>query len=259
MSTATRKAALVTGSGTGIGAAIARSLARQGVNVAVNHLGETDRAPAEAVAADCRAAGGEAVVLQGDVGRDEDCRRLVADAAERWGRLDYLVNNAGYSAGRPLQDYDAVEVVEFERAFAVNTIGPFLLSRYAAAHMRKSGGAIVNISSMAGLTAMGSSHGYCASKAALLSITRTMARALGPQVRVNAVCPGLVDTDHPRRVMGDRFQEIVALAARQNVLGEILQPEDIAATVVFLLLHAEQVTGEVVRVDGGGHLGGRLG
>jgi 3-oxoacyl-[acyl-carrier protein] reductase len=253
------KVAIITGGGTGIGAATAKALAARGVSIVINHLGENDHADAQATAAECQTRGVQAVVIQADVGEDEQCRRLIDTAAREMGRIDYLVNNAGYSHGRPLTDIDAVEVSEFEKAYAVNSTGPFLLSRYAAPHMRAAGGgAIVNIASMAGLIGMGSSHGYCASKAALINLSRSLARVLSPEIRVNAICPGLVDTPHPRRVMGDRFEELVKLAERQNFLGGILQPEDIAVPAVFLLMDAGQITGEVIRVDGGGHLGGRM-
>ena len=253
------KVALVTGGGTGIGAGIAKALAARGVNVAINHLGDVDHDDAQQVAAACRELGVEAVTAQADVGVDDECRALVDRVSKQWGRLDYLVNNAGYSHGRPLSELDAVEVAEFEKAFAVNCIGPFMLTRYAAPHMRAAGGGgIVNIASMAGLIGMGSSHGYCASKAGLINLTRSLARVLGPEIRVNVICPGLVDTPFPRKVMGNRFSEVVELAARQNVLGRILQPEDIAVTAVFLLMDAMQITAEVVRVDGGGHLGGGI-
>lgn len=254
----TRKVALITGGGTGIGAAIAMRLASGGVNVAINHLGEVDEAPARELAQACRDAGSDAVVIQADVGIPEDCSRLLAKAAAAWGRLDYLVNNAGYSHGRKLQDLDGIEVAEFERAFAVNSIGPFLLIRGAAHHMRRGGGgAVVNIASMAGLVAQGSSHGYCASKAAQIQLTRTLARVLGPEIRINVICPGLVETAHVRKVMKDRYQDVIDLAGRQNVLGRILQPDDIAEVAVMLLTGAGQITGEVIRVDGGGHLGGK--
>ena len=252
------KVAIVTGGGTGIGAATAKALASRGVNVVINHLGDVDLGDAEQTVQQCRALGADAVAIQADVGKDADCRKLIEDSAARWGRLDYLVNNAGYSRGRPLDDLDSVAVAEFEQAFAVNSIGPFLLGRYSVPHMRAAGGgAIVNVASMAGLIGHGSSHGYCASKAAMINLTRSLARVLGPEIRVNVVCPGLVDTEHPRRVMGERFQEVIDLAKRQNVLGGILQPEDIAIPIVFLLMDAAQITAEVVRVDGGGHLGGR--
>ena len=249
------KVAVLTGSGTGIGAATAKELARRAVNVVINYLGDTEKADAETTAQNCRDIGVEALTVQADVGRDEDCRRLIEAAVENWGRLDYLYNNAAFSAGRPLEDLDGVEIAEFEKAFAVNTIGPFLLTRYAVPHMRKTGaGGIVNIASQAGLYGMGSSHGYCASKAGLINLTRSLARVLGPEIRVNCICPGLVDTPHPRRVMGDRFDDIVKLAAKRNVLGSILQPEDIAIPSVFLLMDAMQMTGEIIEVDGGGHL-----
>jgi NAD(P)-dependent dehydrogenase (short-subunit alcohol dehydrogenase family) len=251
-----RKAALVTGAATGIGAATVRAFAGRGVDVAINHLGDGDIAEAEVTAAECRRAGVRAHIIQADVGNPDQCRTLIDRAVAVLGRLDYLVNNAGYTKGRALNDLDSVEPIEFQRTFEVNCMGPFFLSRYAVPHLRATGaGAIVNIASTAGLTGIGSSHPYCASKAALINLTRSLARVIGPQVRMNAVCPGLVNTAWPKRELGDQFAKIAEMAGSRMVTGKIIEPEDVAETVVFLAMGATQVTGEIVRVDGGSHLG----
>jgi 3-oxoacyl-[acyl-carrier protein] reductase len=253
---AERKVALVTGAATGIGAATVRAFAARGVDVGINHLGNRDIAGAQATATSCRESGVRAHLFQADVGSPEQCRTLIDRTVAELGRLDYLVNNAGYTKGRPLTDLDSVEPIEFERSFAVNCMGPFYLTRYAAPHLRATGaGAIVNIASVAGLTGFGSSHPYCASKAGLINMTRSTARVLGPEIRVNVVCPGLVNTPWPARELGDQYGRIAEMVASRTVTRKIVEPEEIANTILFLAMEATQIAGEVVRVDGGGHLG----
>ncbi|MGI4812767.1 MAG: SDR family NAD(P)-dependent oxidoreductase [Janthinobacterium lividum] len=250
------KVALVTGAGTGMGAEIVKLLATRGVNVVINHLGEVDHAAAQQTAQACREAGAEALVVQADVGIESDCTALVAKAAQQWGRLDYLVNNAAATAGRELSDLDGVTVEDFRKVYEVNCIGPFLLSRAAAVHMRAlKRGAIVNVASTAGLTGLGSSHPYCATKAGLINMTRSLARVLGPEIRINAVCPGLVNTQWPQRQLSPAMYAMVMEKAKSgSILKSVIQPSDVAESVVWLLEGAPQITGEVVRVDGGGHL-----
>jgi 3-oxoacyl-[acyl-carrier protein] reductase len=256
----TRKVALVTGAATGIGAAAVGLLAERGVDVVINHLGAVDRAAAETTAEVCRAKGVDARIHAADVGVEPECRGLIDGAVAAFGRLDYLVNNAGASAGRDLRDLDGVTVDEFRRVNDVNCVGPFMLARAAAPHMRKLGrGAIVNIASMAGLIGMGSSYAYLASKAGLINITRALARVLAPQIRVNVICPGLINTQFPAQVLGpERFAKVMANFEATSVLKSVIEPADVAETIVWLLEGAPQITGEVVRVDGGGHLGGAI-
>ena len=250
------KVVLVTGGATGIGAAAAKGFAARGVDVVINHLGAADRADAEQTAELCRSLGRRVEIVPADVGEPAACERLIAQSVAAFGRLDYLVNNAGYTKSRPLADLDSVDPAEFHRAFAVNCIGPFLLARYAAPRLRAAGGSIVNISSMAGLVGFGSSYPYLTSKAALINLTRSLARVLAPEVRVNVICPGLVDTPWPARELGDRFEAVAKAAAAGSPTGRLSTAADIATTILFLCMDAAQITGEVVRVDGGGHLGG---
>jgi NAD(P)-dependent dehydrogenase (short-subunit alcohol dehydrogenase family) len=189
--------AIVTGSASGLGAATASILAKGGVRVVINY--SSSRKEAEQTADLCRSAGAEVVAVQGDVSRDEDCRRIVAAAAP-WGRLDALVNNAGTTKHVPHDNLDGLSAEDFQRLFAVNTIGPFQMVRAARslleAGAKASGRAssVVNVSSVAGISGIGSSVAYAASKGALNTITLSLARALAPLIRVNAVCPGYIDT-----------------------------------------------------------------
>jgi 3-oxoacyl-[acyl-carrier protein] reductase len=252
-----RKVALLTGAGTGIGSATARALAQRGANVVINHLGAQDAEAASETARACEALGVDALVLATDVGVPAKCAALVAQTIAAFGRVDYLVNNAGFSPGRDLKDLSGVTEDEFMRAFSVNSIGPFMLARAVAPHMRTvRGGSIVNVGSIAGLEGVGSSYPYLATKAALINLTRALARVLAPEIRVNVVCPGLVDTDFPRRVLSEeRYEKTLEHWKSVSPLGSITQAEDIARTIIWLLEEAPQMTGEVVRVDGGAHLG----
>src|SRR5947209_138498 len=188
--------AIVTGSASGLGAATAAILAKGGARIVVNY--SNSKAEAEATADLCRSAGAEVVVVQGDVSRDEDCRKIAAAAAP-WGRLDILVNNAGTTKHVAHDNLDGLSAEDFQRIFAVNSIGPFQMLRAtrslleAAAKASGRASSVVNVSSIAGISGIGSSVAYVASKGALNVMTMSLARALAPLIRVNAVCPGYID------------------------------------------------------------------
>jgi 3-oxoacyl-[acyl-carrier protein] reductase len=189
--------AIVTGSASGLGAATAAVLAKGGGKIAVNY--SNSKKEAEETADLCRKAGADVVVVQGDVSRDEDCRKIVA-AVGGWGGLDILVNNAGTTKHVPHNDLDGLSAEDFQRIYAVNTIGPFQMIRAArplletAAKASGHASSVVNVSSVAGIGGGGSSVAYAASKGALNTITQSLARALAPLIRVNTVCPGYIDT-----------------------------------------------------------------
>lgn len=245
---------VVTGSAAGIGAACARRLAAYGAGIVVNYT--RSEAAAHDVAAACIAAGGEAEVVQGDIAEDGSARAIVAAAARRWGRLDGLVNNAATTVFAPHDDLDALDASAFERLYAVNVIGPYQMARAAAPALRASGGAIVNVSSIAGLTGDGSSIAYAASKGALNTLTLSLARVLAPQVRVNAIAPGLVDTRWTAAGLGvEAAAKRVAGWEAAAPLGRVLTADDVAGAICWLLRDAPGITGEVIRLDGGMHLG----
>ena len=189
--------AIVTGSASGLGAATAAILAKSGARIVVNY--SSSQKEAEQTADLCRTAGGDVVVVQGDVSRDEDCRKIVAAAAS-WGRLDALINNAGTTKHVAHDNLDGLSAEDFQRLFGVNTIGPFQMVRAARSLLEagaKASGrasAVVNVSSVAGISGIGSSVAYAASKGALNTMTYSLARALAPLIRVNTVCPGYIDT-----------------------------------------------------------------
>src|ERR1700710_1149757 len=250
---------VITGSASGLGAATAMSLAKGGARTAANY--PSSQKEAEQTADLCRTAGGEVVVVQGDVSRDEDCKKIVTAAAP-WGRIDALINNAGITKHVPHADLDGLSAEDFQRLFGVNTIGPFQMVRAARslleAGARASGraSAVVNVSSVAGISGVGSSVAYAASKGALNTITYSLARALAPLIRVNTVCPGYIDTPWFTKGRG----EAGAKQVRDMVVGKVplkvaSTAEDVAAVVCFLATPASSnMTGELVRIDAGLHL-----
>ena len=249
-----RQVAIVTGSGTGIGAATALRLAARGFELVVNY--SRSEAEAEATAAQCRHAGADTIVCRADVAEDADCRALVQAAVSRWGRIDALVNNAGMSSFAGAANWDAIDAETFQRIVGVNALGAFQMIRAAAPHLREAGGAIVNVSSVAGALGIGSSVPYIASKGAMNAMTLYFARALAPQVRVNAVCPGLVTSRWFVDGIGQQgYEQVKTTYEASTPLARASTPEDVADAVVWLIEGARTMTGELLMLDGGLHLG----
>lgn len=250
------KVAIVTGSSSpeGVGGETAKALAARGCKVTVNFA--SNKAGAEKVVAACAAAGSEAIAVQGDVAADGDCRRMVSATIERWGRLDVLVNNAAATRAVPLNDLEALDADEFHKLYAVNVVGPFQMARAAAPHLKASkDAAIVNISSMAGFLGSGSSMAYAASKGALNTLTLSLARALAPEVRVNAICPGGLLGGWMQKILSEQgYQEKMRQAETKFPLRRGVWPADVARQVLFLVEGANTLTGELLRTDSGQHL-----
>jgi NAD(P)-dependent dehydrogenase (short-subunit alcohol dehydrogenase family) len=251
------KAAVVTGASSdeGIGSECAKILASRGCNVVVNYA--TNKAGGEKIAEACRAAGADAISVQGDVSKNEDCERLVKACIDKWGRLDVLINNAATTKPIPHKRMDLLDAAEFERIFAVNVIGTYQMTRAAAPHLRATGdAAIVNISSVGAMRAGGSSMAYTASKAAINNLTLSTARALAPEVRVNALCPGGMLGAWTRKILTEeQYQERLAQAKTQYPLKRGIWPVDVAVAALFLVEGATTMTGEAIRMDCGQHLG----
>jgi 3-oxoacyl-[acyl-carrier protein] reductase len=249
-----RKVAIVTGSATGVGAATALALAGRGYDVLINY--SRSEAEARASLAACQAAGADALLMRADVAEDADCKAMVGSAIERWGRLDALVNNAGITSFSGSGNWDAIDAATFQRIVGVNSLGTFQMIRACAEPLKAAGGSIVNVSSIAGALGIGSSVAYIASKGAVNSMTLYFARALAPQVRVNAVCPGLITTRWFVDGMGqEAYERIKALYESNAPLARPCTPEDVAEAVVWLLEGARTVTGELLLLDSGVHLG----
>jgi NAD(P)-dependent dehydrogenase (short-subunit alcohol dehydrogenase family) len=229
---------LVTGSASGIGAATARRFAADGMAVAVHS--RSTREAGEALAAEVGGA-----YFQADLGDDAEAAELVPQVVREYGRLDVLVNNAGISWPVPHADLAALKADDWRRLLDVNLIAPWLLCTAALPALRESGGSIVNVTSHAGIRPKGSSIAYAASKAALNHVTKLLAAALGPDVRVNAVAPGLVDT--PLTADWTAAQE---LWKTTSPMRRAAQPSDVA-DLISALVHNPYITGEVVLLDGG--------
>lgn len=257
MSPAHTPVVFITGAATGIGAACARTFARAGWRVAIGTLAFT-HADADAVLADCVALGSDALVVELDVTDDASCRRAASRTEEHFGRLDALVNCAGVTRFVPHADLEALPSSEFGRTNDVNVLGTFQMVRACRAALERSGrGAVVNFSSIAGLSGVGSSIAYAASKGGVTTMTKSLARALAPAVRVNAVAPGYVAGGLPSRVLDP--EALAAVEARYldtQPLKRLLQPEEIAALVFFLIDGPTGITGETIRMDNGLHLNG---
>jgi 3-oxoacyl-[acyl-carrier protein] reductase len=246
--------AIVTGSSSGVGAACARQLAERGCNVLINYASNADGA--ERTRAACEAFGVETEVVQADVSRDEDCQRLAGTALERWGRIDALVNNAGTTKFCDHADLDGLSREDFENIYAVNTVGPYQMTRAVAPAMKRGGrGAIVNVASIAGVMGVGSSIAYVASKGALISMSLSLARVLGPEIRVNTVCPGFIQGDWLESGMGaDRYQATKQFLEETTPLKLTTTPDTVAEGIVYFICGADVITGETLIMDGGQHL-----
>jgi 3-oxoacyl-[acyl-carrier protein] reductase len=244
------RVALITGASSGIGAATARLLAARGCGIAINF--SKSRTAAEAVAAECRKSGVDTLLVQGNVASDTDCRRIVDEAVSHFGHLDYLVNNAGTTKFVAHKDLAGLSAQDFHDIYAVNTIGPFQMVRAAEPYLRATKGAIVNVSSIAGVVAVGSSLAYVASKAALNGLTLGLARVLAPEVRINSVCPGFVEGEWLKQGMGETAYEALRAGwAAMAPLGRTNTAADIAENIAFFLTSAPNITGETLMIDAG--------
>ena len=246
---------IVTGSATGLGAAVARRLAGKGGRVVINYT--RSKAEAEETAAACQELGGDTLLCQADVSSDEDCRRMANEALDKWGRIDGLVNNAARSKIVPHADLEGLTGEDFSQIFAVNVTGAYQMVRAVVPAMKEQGkGAIVNISSGSGFSGSGSSIAYAASKGALNTMTLSLARALAPEIRVNAVCPGVMQTRWWREGLGEEnYNSFIDRYAQSAPLKKAGTTEAVADPVLWLLEGAEHVTGETILVDAGSHLG----
>jgi 3-oxoacyl-[acyl-carrier protein] reductase len=242
------KTALVTGGASGIGLATVEIFARNGATVAINHLADDSRGKQEVER--LSAAGLKVIAAPGNVSKPGEAERMVKAAIDSLGRLDFLVNNAGTPGGNaPIEftDLDAMTEEFWQTIISTNLVGPYRCSHAAATALKASRGAIVSTASVAGLNVVGSSIAYGASKAGLINMTRNLARALSPEVRVNAVAPGLVDSPWTKAWPAERKQASI----EKTPLRRMVKPEDIAEGIFFLSAGGAMITGQTLVIDGG--------
>lgn len=249
-----RPVAIVTGSSSGVGAACVRQLAARGWNPVINF--SRSEAAAKEVARSCEQTGAEVLVVKADVAEDGDCRRLVEQTMERFGRIDALVNNAGTTKFVDHANLDGLDKSDFLHIYSVNTVGAFQMTRAAAPHLRSAGrAAVVNVASIAGIKGIGSSIAYAASKGAMITMTKSLARVLGPEIRVNAVCPGFIQGEWLRQGMGaETYDRSKAFLEKSVPLRATATADTVAETIIALIEGASLVTGETLLLDGGHHL-----
>jgi 3-oxoacyl-[acyl-carrier protein] reductase len=242
------KTALVTGGASGIGLAVTRVLLRDGATVAVNFLPQD--AEATALIADLTGSGAAVIPAPGDVSDPGAAKAMVGEAIARLGSLDFLINNAGAAGTKepiPFPKLDAITDELWRLVLSTNLIAPFNCARAAEQALRASRGAVVNTASISGFGVRGSSIPYAASKAGLINLTRALARALAPDVRVNAVAPGLVETPWTKPWPASRKQATL----ERTLLRRLAQPEDIADAILYLAAGASFMTGQTLILDGG--------
>ena len=247
--------AIITGSSSGVGAATAKLLASLGCNVVVNYSSKKEAA--EEVAEQCRQAGADVLVSGANVAVDDDCRDIVQQAYDRWKRVDILVNNAGTTKFVDHSNLEGLSAEDFQRIYSVNVIGAYQMTRAASEVMQQQeqGGSIVNVASTAAVTGIGSCIAYAASKGAMVTMTLSLARVLGPKVRVNAVCPGFIEGDWLRNGMGEeRYQALLKSQRDSAPLGVTATAETVADAIHHFIVGPQIVTGETLIIDGGRHL-----
>ena len=245
-----KPAALVTGASTGIGRRAAVALAQNGYDVVVNYSRSEEAA--KITAREAQAAGARALLHRCDVSDDAGVRAMVAAAEKEFGRLDVLINNAGTTVDVEPKNLEGMKIEDWNRVFSVNVLGLFLVTRAAVPLLRKSpNGCIVNTCSIAGLRPSAQPLPYAASKAAVANLTKTLANALGPHIRVNAVAPGWIEGDWMKRTLADNYDGLMARRAKYTPLKRCCTEDDVADSMLSLILHNRFVTGEIIIVDGG--------
>ncbi len=249
------RVAIVTGSSSGVGAATAKLLASQGCNVVINYNANAEGA--QTVAKECARLGGGAVIFGGNVANDADCRAMAQLALNEWGKIDVLVNNAGTTKFVEHNDLDGLDDADFQRIYGVNVVGAYQMIRAVNESMQEQaeGGVVVNVASTAAVTGIGSCVAYAASKGALVTMTLSLARALGPKVRMNAVCPGFIEGEWLQKGLGDEaYQKMMDFNRRNATLGVTATADTVADAILHFITGPQIVTGETLMVDGGRHL-----
>ena len=246
---ASTKVALVTGAATGIGRSAVLALARAGYDVVLNYA-SSEKAARE-TAADAEKLGAKTLAIRCDVSDETGVRSMVQKIREQFGRLDVLINNAGTTASWKPKDLETLSLEEWDRVFAVNVRGLFQVTRACVPLLKESKGCVVNTASIVGLRPGPQPLPYAASKAAVVNLTKTLAYNLGPEIRVNAVAPGWMEGDWMKRMLKDRYDDLMGKRARATPLKRVVTADDVAETMMSLVESNRFVTGEVIVIDGG--------
>jgi 3-oxoacyl-[acyl-carrier protein] reductase len=227
-----------------------QKLSKNGWNVVINY--SKSKQEAEETEKICQLAGAETLLIQADVSDDAACRKLVAKGVEKWGRVDALVNNAGTTRFCSFLDLDGLTKQDFMDIYEVNVVGAYQMTRAAVPFLKKAkDGVIVNTSSISAISGVGSSIAYAASKGALSTMTKSLAHALAPDIRVNAVCPGFIQGRWTKNFLGDQYHRIKQNIEKTTLLNQTSVPDDIADCILFLIENARMISGEIITVDGG--------
>ena len=243
------KSALVTGAATGIGRSAVLALARAGYDVALNY--SSSEAAARETAAQARDAGARTLLVRCDVSDEPGVRAMVQAVEKEFGRLDVLINNAGTTAAWKPRDLETLSLEEWDRVFAVNVRGLFQVTRACVPLLKKSQGCVVNTASIVGLRPGPQPLPYAASKAAVVNLTKTLAWNLAPDIRVNAVAPGWMEGDWMKRMLKDKYDDLMTKRAKATPLKRVVTADDVAETMMSLIQSNRFVTGEVIVIDGG--------
>jgi 3-oxoacyl-[acyl-carrier protein] reductase len=246
---ASRKAALVTGGATGIGRAAVLALARAGYDVCINY--GTSEAAARETAKQAEALGAKTLLAKCDVSDESAVRKMIQNLKSAFGRLDVLVNNAGTTAAWKPKDLETLSLEEWDRVFAVNVRGLFQVTRACVPLLKEARGCVVNTASIVGLRPGPQPLPYAASKAAVVNMTKTLAWNLGPEIRVNAVAPGWMEGDWMKRMLKDKYDDLMGKRAKSTPLKRVVTAEDVAETMMTLVQANRFVTGEIIVIDGG--------
>jgi 3-oxoacyl-[acyl-carrier protein] reductase len=246
---ASTKVALVTGAATGIGRSAVLALARGGYDVVVNY--SSSESAARDTAQQAEKIGVKTLIVRCDVSDETGVRAMIAQVNERFGRLDVLINNAGTTASWKPKDLETLSLEEWDRVFAVNVRGLFQVTRAAVPMLKEAKGCIINTASIVGLRPGPQPLPYAASKAAVVNLTKTLAWNLGPEIRVNAVAPGWMEGDWMKRMLNDKYEDLMSKRAKATPLRRVVTADDVAETMMSLIESNRFVTGEVIVIDGG--------
>lgn len=250
--------AVISGAGKerGVGAAVARRLAKEGCNILINCLKSEQQA--QKIVNECRHFGVESELFVADATKQKNCLEMANFVKEKWGRASLLINCLGATKSASYEDLSALNEYDFARIFSVNVTAPYLMCQAFQELLKNSGDAVVvNVSSSAGITGKGSSIAYSAAKGAENTLTLSLAQALSPEVRVNAICPSFIDSswwDEKFKGKEDKYKALVKSMQDSNLLKKVLTPEDVAETI-FSVINNPVMTGELIRLSAGAHIG----